>query len=132
MNRRRAGARLATIRNLKWLLTAGNPTPSCKAATLLYLHGVRATAATRLKVKDLEFSSTPARVTLKGTRTVYLTDELSNILRDLAKGKREDETTLGYGSFSEFHNDFRKAARVSKLVNFDLSDIQGAVQDSRG
>jgi integrase len=122
---------LRTNGELRWLLTEGKSSLSLKAATLLYLHGVRITVATKLKVKDLDFGTNPAKLTLDESRTVHLTDELSHVLRGLTRGKREEDANLGYVSFSEFHNAFRRAVRASKL-RFDLADIKGMFRSVAG
>ena len=43
---------MRTVRDLRWLLTAGQPSPALKAATLLCLHGIRASASIRLRARD--------------------------------------------------------------------------------
>jgi hypothetical protein len=78
----------------------------------------------------VDFTS-PARVTLDGTRTVYVTDELSNAIKDLAKCKREDETLLGYGSFSRVPQRLTKGGQGVKAEALPLRH-QGDVQGSRG
>jgi hypothetical protein len=126
------GEPLKTLRDLKWLLSAGNPTPSCKAATLLYLHGVRVSASTKLKVGDVDLTSSPAKIVFSRPRTAYLTDELSSVLGGLAAEKSDDDLLLGYESVPEFHADFRRMVRTSKLVRFDLSDIKEVFKAAAG
>lgn len=123
---------MRAFKELKWLLAAGNPTPSCKAVALLYLHGVKVSASTRLRVRDVDFASNPAKITLGDSRTIYVTDELSNVLSGLATEKSDDDLLLGYESVPEFHADFRKAVRSSKLVRFDLSDIKEMFKAAAG
>jgi hypothetical protein len=60
---------------------------------------------------------------VNGSRPVYLTDELSNIIKGLAAGKPGEDLLVGYASFSEFHADFRRMVRASR-TRFDLSDIK--------
>lgn len=57
-------------------------------------------------------------------RPTYATDEFSNVLKGLAAGKSGEDLILGYQSVPEFHADFRRMVRTSKLVKFDLSDIK--------
>jgi hypothetical protein len=99
---------LRTIRDLKWLLTAGEPSPGLKAATLLYLHGVVISASTRLRVREVDFRSNPAKILVDGSRTVYVRDELSSVLKGLAANRLGDDLMLGYRSFPKFHADFRR------------------------
>lgn len=61
---------------------------------------------------------------LDGLRPTYATDEFSNVLKGLAAGKSGEDLILGYQSVPEFHADFRRMVRTSKLVKFDLSDIK--------
>jgi hypothetical protein len=123
---------LRTSRDLKWLIARGEPSPSLKAASLLYLHGVMISTSIGLKVKNLDFGTKPTRVSLGVSRVAYATDELSNILKVLAARKAGDELLLGYGGAPEFHADFRRMARASKLVRFDLSDIKEIFRDAAG
>ena len=115
---------MRSLRELRWLLTAGKPSPALKAGTLLYLHGVRVSTFIWLKTSDAASSVTPAMVRAGESRSVYITDELSNILGALASGKSGEDLLLGYSSVPEFHADFRRMVRASKLVMFDLSDIK--------
>ena len=115
---------MRTLGDLKWLLTAVKSSPPLEAGTLLYLHGVRVSSSIRLKVDEVTFSVTPAMVRVGESRSVYVTDELANALRELAAGKSGDDLLLGYSSVLEFHTDFRRMVRSSKLVRFDLSDIK--------
>ena len=48
---------MRTLRDVKWLLTAGKPNPALKAATLLYLHGVRVSSSVRVLVRDIDFNT---------------------------------------------------------------------------
>ena len=123
---------MKTLRDLKWLLAAGNSTPSCKAAILLYLHGVKLSASTKLKVGEVDFTSSPAKIVFGSSRTAYVTDELSDVLRGLAAEKSADGLLLGYESISEFHADFRRMVRTSKLVRFDLSHIKEIFRAAAG
>jgi hypothetical protein len=123
---------LKTIRDLNWLLTAGKPSPALKAATLLYLHGVRISASIKLKVREVDFASKPVKVMVDGLRPTYATDELSNVLKGLAAGKSGEDLLLGYQSVPEFHADFRRMVRTSKLVRFDLSDIKELFKAAAG
>lgn len=123
---------MKTIRDLNWLLTAGKPSPALKAATLLYLHGVRISASIRLRVEDINFSARPTTVLAKGSRLVSVTDELSNILKQAVVGKPIDGLLLGYTDVPEFHADFRRMVRASKFVRFDLSDIKELFKAAAG
>ena len=123
---------MKTLKELMWILTAGKPTPSCKAATVLYLHGVRISASIRLKVSDADLSATSAMVMIDGSRPVYITYELTNILRGLTAGKADEDLLLGYLSVPEFHADFRRMVRTSKVVRFDLSDIKEMFRRASG
>ena len=114
---------MKTVRELKWLLTAGNPAPALKVATLLYLHGVRASASVRLKVSDVDFSTSPTTILLSDSRAMFVTDELSDLLEVMAAGKSEGALLLGYSGFLEFHSDFRRMVRACR-TRFDLSDIK--------
>jgi hypothetical protein len=115
---------LKTIRDLRWLLTAGSPSLALKAATLLYLHGMRISASIRLKVREVDFAPKPVQIMAGGLRPTYATDELSEVLRDLAAGKSGEDLLLGFQNVQEFHADFRRMVRASKLIRFDLSDIK--------
>lgn len=75
---------MRTIKELKWLLTAGKPSPALKAATLLYLHGVRISVSVKLKVRDADLGATPTAIIVDRSRPVFATDELSNLLMRLA------------------------------------------------
>lgn len=115
---------MRTFRDVKWLLTAGKPSPALKAAPLLYLHRVRVSSSVRLLVRDIDFGTRQARVLVGGSRPVFVTDELSDILKGLVAGKSGDELLLGCRSVPEFHAEFRRMVRTSKLIGFDLSDIK--------
>lgn len=65
---------MRTFRDLKRLLTAGKPSPALKAATLLYLHGVRISASIGLKVGDVDFGNRLTVILVDGSRTVFVTD----------------------------------------------------------
>ena len=123
---------MKTLRDLKWLLAAGNPTPSCKAATLLYLHGVRISASTKLKVGEVELKSSPTKIVFGGSRTAFVTGELSDVLGGLAAEKSDDAFLLGYETVQEFHADFRRMIRTAKFVRFDLSDIKEMFKAAAG
>ena len=123
---------MRTLTDLKWLLTAGKPGPALKAGTILYLHGVGVYTSIRLKVCDAALCVTRYMVWVDGSRSVYITDELSNILRDSAAGKAGDDLLLGYLSIPMFHRDFRRMVRASGLVKIDLSDIRGMFRASAG
>jgi len=127
-----AGVELKTLGDLKRLLMAGEPGTPLGAATLLYLHGVRISSSIRLKAREVDLSAKPATMSVDGHRVVYLTDELSTILRVLASSKARDDLLLGYASVSEFHRDFRRMVRTSKLVRFALSDIKEMFKASAG
>lgn len=123
---------MRTLGDLKWLLTAGKPSPALKAATLLYLHGVAVSASTRLRVREIDFTSEPTRIMVNGSRTVYVTDELSSVLRGLAAERAGDDLLLSYRSVLDFHADFRRMVRRTKLVRFDLSDIKELFKAAAG
>ena len=112
--------------------TAGKPNPALNAAILLYFHGVRISASIGLKVRDFSFGTSQAWVMVSDSRTVYFTCELAGALRGLATGKVAQDLLLGYRSFSEFHADFRRMVRTSKLVRFDLSDIKEMFRAASG
>lgn len=115
---------LKTLGELRRLLTAGEPTLPCRATTLLYLHGVRISSFIGLGVSDIDFRTGPTRITVASPRLVHVTDELSVVLGHLVRGKQADELLFGYSSVLEFHVDFKRTVRRSKLYNFDLSDIK--------
>jgi hypothetical protein len=123
---------LRTLKDLKWLLAEGKPSPALKAATLLYLHGVRISGSLRLRVGDVRLVTSPAEVVVGGSRLVLLTGELSNLLRGLSMGKSGEDLILGYNSVPEFHAEFRRMVRTSKLVRFDLSDIKEMFRAAAG
>lgn len=123
---------MRTIRELRWLLTAGRPSPALKAATLLCLHGVRMSASIALKVEEADFASSPAKVVVGGSRPVYLTDELSGVLKSLTAAKDGDDLLLGYRSVPEFHAEFRRMVRTSGLVRFYLTDIKDMFRAAAG
>jgi hypothetical protein len=123
---------LKTLRDLNWLLAAGNPTPPCKAPTLLYLHGVGVGASTRLKVGEVDFTSSPAKIAFGSSRTAYVTDALSNVLGGSAAEKSDDGLLPGYESVPEFLSDFRRMVRTPELVRFDLSDIKEMFRAASG
>jgi hypothetical protein len=126
------GPWLRTLGDLKWLLTAGKPSPALKATTLLYLHGVRISVSLRLRVQDIRLGMNPAEVVVGGSCLVLLTGELSHLLRGMAAGKAGQELLLGYGTIPEFHAEFLRMVRTSKLVRFDLSDIKEIFRDAAG
>ena len=126
------GSWLRTLGDLKWLLTEGKPSPALKAATLLYLHGVRVSSSVRVLVRNVDFGTRPTKVLVGGSRLVFVTDELSEILRGLAAGKTSDELLLGNMGVPEFHADFRRLVRTSKLVRYDLSDIKDLFRAAAG
>ena len=114
---------MKTLGDLKWLVTAGKPSPALKAAALLYLHGVRVSASVRLKVSDANFATSPTTISLDDSRVVFVTDELSNLIKAMTIGKSEGALLLGYNGFLEFHSDFRRMVRACR-TRFDLSDIK--------
>ena len=122
---------MRALTDLKWLLTAGKPSPALKAGTLLYLHGVRVSVSIRMEVRDVNLETSPAEIMIDGSRIVYITDELSDALKNLTRGKNKDDPILHYRSIPEFHNDFRRAVRTSKL-RFDLTDIKEMFRASAG
>ena len=122
---------MKTVRELRLLLTAGKPTPALTAATLLYLHGVRVSASARLKVSDINFSTSPTAVLLSDSRVMFATDELSDILEALAVGKPGVALLLSYSGFPEFHTDFRRMVRACR-TRFDLSDIKELFKAAAG
>jgi hypothetical protein len=121
-----------TIMKLRWLLTACKPSPALKAATLLYLHGTRISASIKLKARDVDFASRPVRIMVDVLRPTYATDELSVVLRGLAAGKSGEDLPLEYQSVQEFHADFRRMVRASKLVRFDLTNIKELLKAAAG
>lgn len=123
---------MRTLRDLKWLLITGKPSPAVKAATLLYLHGVRIRALTKLRARDVDFASNPAKILFASSRVAYATDELSNVLKGLAAEKSDDDLLLGYEGVLSFHADFRRMVRTSKFVRFDLSDIKEIFKAAAG
>ena len=122
---------MKTVKELKWLLTAGNPAPALKVATLLYLHGVRFSASVRLKVSNINFSTSPTTILLSDSRTILVTDELSGLLKVMAVGKSEGTLLLGYHRFLEFHSDFRRMVRACR-TRFDLSDLKEIFRTAAG
>lgn len=123
---------MKTLRDLNWLLTAGKPTPSCKAATLLCLHGVRASISIRLKAGDVTFATRPAAIMVDGIPRAYVTNELSDILGTAAKGKPPDGSLLGYHDLQEFYRDFRQMGRTAKLHTFSLEDLKEILKAAAG
>ena len=123
---------MRTLGDLKWLLTVGKPSPALKAATLLYLHGVRISDSLRLRVEDGKLGTSPAEVVVGGSRLIFITGELSDILRGMATGKAGQELLLGYSTIPEFHAEFRRMVRTSKLLRFDLSDIKEMFRAAAG
>ena len=123
---------MRTTTGLRWLLTAGKLSPALKAATLLYLHGVRISVSTRLQVREIDFSSSPTMILVPGSRFLYVTDELSGLLKGLAAGRSRDDFILGYRNIPQFHAEFRRMARTSKMYNFDLSDVKELFKAAAG
>src|SRR5574340_1039043 len=74
------GPLLRTLRDLKWLLTEGKPSPALKAATLLYLHGVRVSSSIKMSARDAGFGTRPDGARLSGARLVFVT-EMTLLLR---------------------------------------------------
>ena len=70
-------------------------------------------------------------VAADGSRLLYVTDELSRNLREVATGKAGDDPLLGCKSFQEFHADFRRMVRASR-TRFDLSDIKELYKAAAG
>jgi len=102
------------------------------ATTFLCLHGVRISASIKLKVKDVDFDNDPTSLLVGENHAVYLTKELSQILKGLASGKSSEDPVLGYGSNSEFYREFRLMARAAGLHNFDVSDISEMFKAAAG
>lgn len=123
---------MRTLADLKWRLTVGKPSPGLGAGTLLYLHGLRVSTSIRLKAGDAGLSATPAELKIDGSHSVYVTDELSRILRGLAAGKGDQDLLLDYVSASQFNGDFRRMVRTSKLIRFDFSDIKEMFKAAAG
>lgn len=86
----------------------------------------------KLKVGDAALSVTPAVVRVDESRSVYVTDEFSNVLRRLAAGKSSEDLLLGYLSAPEFHADSRRMVRTSKPIRFDLSDVKEMFKEAAG
>ena len=122
---------MKTLGDLKWLVTAGKPSPALKAAALLYLHGVRVSSSVRLKVSDANFSTSPTTISLDDSRVVFVTDELSNLIKAMTVGKPEEALLLGYRGFSEFNSDFRRMVRACR-TRFYLSDIKEMYRAAAG
>jgi integrase len=122
---------LKTTREVRRFLTAGKPSPALRPAILLYLHGVRASASIELKVRDVNLGSNPTLVMVNGPRPVYVTDELSRILKGHGGGKPGEDLLLAYACFIEFHADFRRMVRASR-TRFDLSDIKEPFRAAAG
>ncbi|MDG6987386.1 MAG: hypothetical protein JRN71_06455 [Nitrososphaerota archaeon] len=85
-----------------------------------------------MKVGEVDFTSDPAKIAFGSSRTAHVTDELSNVLGGLAAEKSGGDLLLGYESVPEFHADFRRMVRSSKLVRFDLSDIKEIFRAAAG